>query len=108
MKSLPHLGSVIALADSALAQDEQNSNPTFEARRLQSAPGWYVRVAWRHSNSDHIPGFVTQREAVRWIEEKAPAWLSEKSTGVLNFIARPRGRDFDRPRHADQRIESRP
>jgi hypothetical protein len=23
-----------------------------------------------------IPGFVTQKEAQRWIEDKAPAWLS--------------------------------
>jgi hypothetical protein len=67
--------------------DEQNSNPAFEARRLQSAPGWYVRVSWPHGKSDHIPGFVTQREAVRWIEEKARRWLSEKSAGVLNLIA---------------------
>jgi len=57
---------------------EQNSNPAFEARSLSSAPGWYVRVIWPHGKREHIPGFVSQREAVRWIEEKAKAWLSER------------------------------
>jgi hypothetical protein len=53
-----------------------SSNPAFEARRLASASGWYVRVAWFNGKRDHIPGFVSQREAQRWIEEKAPKWLS--------------------------------
>ena len=59
--------------------DEPNSNPAFEARRLKSACGWYIRVAWPNGKHDHIPGFVSQREAQRWIEEKAPAWLSAQS-----------------------------
>jgi hypothetical protein len=54
------------------------SNPAFEVRHLTSASGWYVRVAWLHGKRDHIPGFVSQREAQRWIEEKAPTWLSER------------------------------
>jgi hypothetical protein len=53
-----------------------SSNPAFEARRLASASGWYVRVAWLNGKRDHIPGFVSQREAQHWIEEKAPKWLS--------------------------------
>ena len=56
-----------------------SSNPAFEARRLASASGWYVRVAWLNGKRDHIPGFVSQREAQRWIEEKAPTWLSAHS-----------------------------
>jgi hypothetical protein len=59
--------------------DNPSSNPTFEARHLTSATGWYVRVAWSNGKRDHIPGFVSQREAQRWIEEKAPAWLSAQS-----------------------------
>jgi hypothetical protein len=55
------------------------SNPAFEARHLTSASGWYVRVAWLHGKRDHIPGFVSQREAQRWIEEKSPTWLSTQS-----------------------------
>jgi nucleotide-binding universal stress UspA family protein len=42
--------------------------PAFEARPLTSARGWYVRVAWPGGKRDHIPGFVTQQEAQRWIE----------------------------------------
>ena len=56
-----------------------SSNPAFEARRLASASGWYVRVAWLNGKRDHIPGFVSRREAQRWIEEKGPKWLSAKS-----------------------------
>jgi hypothetical protein len=52
----------------------------FEARRLARAPGWYVRVAWPDGRHDHVPGFVTQDEALRWIERKAEAWLSERGT----------------------------
>jgi hypothetical protein len=55
-----------------------SSNPAFEARHLTSASGWYVRVAW-NGKRDHIPGFVSQREAQHWIEEKAPTWLSAQS-----------------------------
>jgi hypothetical protein len=46
-----------------------NSNPAFEARRLTSVSGWYVRVAWLNGKRDHIPGFVSHREAQRWIED---------------------------------------
>ena len=59
--------------------DELNSNPAFEARRLKSACGWYVRVAWPNGKRDHIPGFISQHEAQGWVEGKAPAWLSERS-----------------------------
>ena len=31
--------------------NEANADPAFEARRLKSAPGWYVRVAWAHGNA---------------------------------------------------------
>jgi hypothetical protein len=56
-----------------------NSNPTFEARPLTSASGWYVRVAWLNGKRDHIAGFVSQREAQQWIEDKAPTWLSARN-----------------------------
>ena len=54
-------------------------NPAFEARRLTSASGWYVRVAWVNGRRFHIPGFASKQEAQRWIEEKAPTWLSAHS-----------------------------
>ena len=57
----------------------QDICPAFEARRLSSAKGWYVRVVWPHGKREHIPGFVSQQEAVRWIEKKAKAWLTEQN-----------------------------
>jgi hypothetical protein len=69
--------------------DETSSNPAFEVRPLKSASGWYVRVAWPNGKRDHIPGFVTQQEAQRWIEVKAPAWLSERcsTSGAFGLFA---------------------
>jgi hypothetical protein len=68
-----------------LIMDGPNSNPGFEVRRLKSASGWYVRVAWPNGKRDHIPGFVSQQEAQRWIEGKAPAWLSERYNAPLHL-----------------------
>ena len=69
--------------------NEASSNPVFEVRPLKSASGWYVRVAWPNGKRDHIPGFVTQQEAQRWIEVKAPGWLSERciSRGAFDRLA---------------------
>jgi hypothetical protein len=64
---------------------EPSSNPAFEARPLKSASGWYVRVAWPDGRRDHIPGFVTQLEAQRWIEVKASSWLSERRSAPKAF-----------------------
>jgi hypothetical protein len=68
-----------------------SSNPAFEARHLTSVlSGWYVRVAWLNGKREHIPGFVSQREAQRWIEEKAPTWLSAQSHAPeLHFAVSP-------------------
>ena len=65
--------------------DELSTNPAFEARPLKSASGWYVRVAWSNGKREHVPGFVTQQEAQRWIEGKAPAWLSERCSAPQAF-----------------------
>ena len=58
--------------------NQPSANPAFEARPLKSASGWYVRVAWPNGKREHVPGFVTQQEAQRWIEDKARVWLSER------------------------------
>jgi hypothetical protein len=81
--------------------NELNSNPGFEARRLTSASGWYVRVAWPNGKRDHIPGFVSQQEAHRWIEGKAPAWLSERcsATPFQMTVSRPRLSSLIAPYH---------
>jgi hypothetical protein len=69
-------------------------NVVFEARRLARAPGWYVRVAWPDGRHNHVPGFVTQEEALRWIEQKAEAWLSTRGSDPILFApaAAPAGR----------------
>jgi hypothetical protein len=67
--------------------NETNTDPAFEARRLTSAPGWYVRVAWSHGKCHHIPGFVSQQEARRWIETKAHSWVSEQARSSFRGLA---------------------
>jgi hypothetical protein len=42
-------------------------------------------VAWPDGRRDHIPGFVTQLEAQRWIEVKASSWLSERRSAPKAF-----------------------
>jgi hypothetical protein len=32
-----------------------------------------------------VPGFVTEDEALRWIEHKAEGWLSERGTDPVLF-----------------------
>jgi hypothetical protein len=67
--------------------NETNADPVFEARRLKSAPGWYVRVAWAHGKRDHIPGFISEQEARRWIETKAHSWVSERTRMSFRTVA---------------------
>jgi len=49
--------------ESSLIMDAPISTPAFEARRLSSASGWYVRAAWPNGKRDHIPGFVSQKNS---------------------------------------------
>lgn len=68
---------------------DQNPNVGFEARRLSRAPGWYVRIALPNGRHEHVPGFVTREEALRWIEKKAEAWLSDHATSPNLFALAP-------------------
>jgi hypothetical protein len=70
----------LAAAKCGIFMYEENRIPAFEPRRLASAPGWYVRVIWPYGKLEHVPGFVSKQEAMRWIQEKAKAWLSEQSS----------------------------
>jgi hypothetical protein len=54
---------------------ENKSDPTFEAHRLKSALGWYVRVSWRYGQVEHVSGFASGQAAQKWIEEKSKTWL---------------------------------
>jgi hypothetical protein len=61
---------------------EQQCPPTFEARRLKSAPGWYVRVSWRYGQVEHVSGFASADEAERWISEKSEGWLRNRTAAL--------------------------
>lgn len=66
---------------------------SFEARRLSRAPGWYVRAAWPNGRRDHIPGFISEDEALRWIEQKGGAWVNDASVSETGWRSAPR-REF--------------
>ena len=66
--------------------NESNADPAFEAGRLTSAPGWYGRVT-SHGKCNHIPGFVSQGEAMRWIETKVHSWVSEQTRLSFRGVA---------------------
>jgi hypothetical protein len=55
--------------------DKSKPDPVFEARQLQTAPGWYVWVSWRYGQVEHVSGFASEHEALKWISEKSEAWL---------------------------------
>jgi hypothetical protein len=55
--------------------DEMKPDLVFEARALESARGWYVRVSWRYAQVEHVSGFASEQAAQKWIEEKSEAWL---------------------------------
>jgi hypothetical protein len=56
--------------------------PTFEARPLKSAPGWYVRVSWRYGQVDDVIGFMAEHEAERWISERSQEWLRNRTAAL--------------------------
>jgi hypothetical protein len=66
--------------------NESNANPAFEAGRLTSVQGRYVRVA-SHGRCNHNPGFVSQQEARRWIETKAHSWVSVQTRSSFGGVA---------------------
>lgn len=78
---------------------EKSSAVSFQARRLARAPGWYVRVEWPNGKRDHVPGFVSQDEALRWIDKNGEAWAGDAAAPDLLWnpgygvaAARPRRR----------------
>jgi len=59
---------------------ENKSDPSFEAHRLKSAPGWYVRVSWRYGQVEHVSSFVSEQDAERWIKERSEEWLRNRTS----------------------------
>jgi len=51
-------------------------------------------VAWLNGERDHVPGFVSQREARRWIEEQSSSVVvgPEQSAPNLIWPSRPADR----------------
>ena len=56
--------------------------PTFEARPLKSASGWYVRVSWRYGQVEDVIGFIAEHDAERWINEKSQEWLRNRTAAL--------------------------
>lgn len=61
---------------------DATSLPTFEACELKSAAGWYVRISWRYGQVEHISGFASAHDAERWISEKSPGWMRNRSAAL--------------------------
>jgi hypothetical protein len=66
--------------------NESNADPAFEAGRLTSVPGRYVRVA-SHGKCNHIPGFVLQQKPRRWIETEVHSGVSEQTRSSFRGVA---------------------
>ena len=49
--------------------DRVKPDPIFEARQLESAPGWYVQISWRYGQVEHVRGFASGVDAQKWIRE---------------------------------------
>ena len=60
----------------------QKPDPIFEACRLKTAPGWYVRVSWRYGQMEHVSGFASEQDAESWINKKSAGWLRNRAAAL--------------------------
>jgi hypothetical protein len=58
------------------------TKPTLQAVQLKDGSGYYVRVTWPDGSQEEIqdlntgsPPFVSEAEAVDWIESDSPDWI---------------------------------
>jgi hypothetical protein len=58
------------------------TKPTLQAVQLKDGSGYYVRVTWPDGSQEEIqdlntgsPPFVSEAEAVDWIENDSPDWI---------------------------------
>ena len=58
------------------------ASPTFEARPLKSAPGWYVRVSWHYGQVEHVSSFLSEHDAENWIKTKSEEWLRNRTAAL--------------------------
>ena len=53
----------------------------FEPVQMKAEPGWYVRITLPHGEQIHINEFITESEALTWIEDKSTSWLKKYRGG---------------------------
>ena len=53
----------------------------FEPVQMKAEPGWYVRITLPHGEQIHINEFITEAEALTWIEDKSTSWLKKYRGG---------------------------
>ena len=51
--------------------------PTFVQRELTVGAGWYVVATWPNGRTQHIGGFVNEREAIEWPKNESAAWVAK-------------------------------
>lgn len=61
------------------------SETRFEPMRMKNGLGWRVLVRGPGGTIQYISGFVSETDALKWIEEEGPTWQI-KSEGALNRI----------------------
>jgi hypothetical protein len=47
-----------------------------------------VRVEWPSGKRDHVPGFISQDEALRWIDQNGQTWASDAGSPDLLWHSR--------------------
>jgi len=57
----------------------------FETMRMKNGLGWRVLVRRPGVTIQYISGFVSESDALKWIEEEGPTWLT-KMEAALNGI----------------------
>ena len=53
----------------------------FEPVQMKAEPGWYVRITLPHGEQIHINEFVSEAEALTWIEDNSTSWLKKYRGG---------------------------
>jgi hypothetical protein len=53
----------------------------FEPVQMKAEPMWYVRITLPHGEQIHINEFITEAEALTWIEDKSISWLKKYRGG---------------------------
>jgi len=49
----------------------------FQAVRMDSGAGWFIRVLLPEGEQPRLGGFSTEAEAADWIKRKSAGWLKE-------------------------------